>query len=74
MSEWQPIETAPKDWIIGYTSWGQHVGKFHQWVGPCEWVDAGSRGAGHQFVNHDFDVFPPPTHWQPLPEPPKGEA
>lgn len=73
MSDWQPIETAPKPngdaplWIIGYASWGQHVGKFHEWVGPCEWMDD-----HFEFMNHDYDVFPEPTHWQPWPDPPSS--
>lgn len=62
---WQPIETAPKEqWIIGYTSWGQQVGKFHEWVGPCEWI-----GDHFEFANADFDVFPLPTHWVSWPNP-----
>jgi hypothetical protein len=65
LQDWQPIDSAPREWIIGYTSWGQHVGKFHEHVGPCEYVDD-----HHEFVNIDFDVFPSPTHWQPLPAPP----
>lgn len=70
--DWQPIETAPKPktdephWIIGYTSWGQQVGKFHEWVGPCEW-----HSDHFEFANTDFDVFPRPTHWFPWPVPPK---
>lgn len=70
---WQPIETAPTPdeddaathWIIGYTSWGQHVGKFHWWVGPCEWIND-----HFEFANTDFDAFPRPTHWQAWPAPP----
>lgn len=68
MSEWQPIETAPREQyghIIGYTSWGQHVGKFHEHVGICEWI------TDHfEFIDVDFDVFPKPTHWHPMPLPP----
>ena len=64
---WQPIETAPKSWIIGYTSWGQHVGKFHEHVGPCEYIDFRDH---HEFTNTDFDAFPSPTHWMPWPKPP----
>jgi hypothetical protein len=61
---WRDISTAPKDWIIGYTSWGQHVGKFHEHVGPCEYVSD-----HHEFANIDFDMFPAPTHWKPWPAP-----
>ncbi len=70
MSGWQTIDTAPKEWIIGYTSWGQHVGAFHEWVGPCEWLPNIGQGQ-FQFVNTDFDVFPLPTHWHAWPEPPR---
>lgn len=65
MTEWQPIETATEEWVIGYASWGQQVGKFHEHVGPCE------RYKGeYQFANIDFDVFPNATHWTPWPAPP----
>lgn len=77
MTDWQSINTAPKPkedyfddqdsdrWIMGYTSWGQHVGKFHEWVGPCEWQGPQS---GWQFANAYADVFPAPTHWSPWPK------
>ena len=66
--DWRPIKTAVDQWIIGYTSWGKE-GRVHQWVGPCE------RYKDHyEFVNHDFDMFPEPTHWQPFPEPPALNA
>lgn len=69
MSEWQPIETAPKDGtriflyfpglmdgytrIVGY--WGKPI------FGKARWFD----GPGLKAL----DIVPP-THWQPLPEPP----
>jgi hypothetical protein len=64
MNEWQPIETAPKDGtpvlVFVPKAWGKHdeihVGKQRRF-----WV------VGNQFY---FDIGNP-THWMPLPEPPK---
>ena len=83
MSEWQPIETAPKDgthvmlsrgdrvtlgnWesVIStspeYHANGTYLGQFedgNSWEGWMSW-DGG------------FCEETPPTHWMPLPEPPK---
>jgi hypothetical protein len=60
MTEWQPIETAPKD--------GTRVlGADHQAVEIIYWADG-------YWYNQSVEislwrVFPP-THWMPLPEPP----
>lgn len=70
MTDWKPIETAPRpcgkdlSFIIGYTSWGQQVGAFHEHVGPCEWMSN-----HYEFIDTDFDVFPLPTHWTEWPAP-----
>lgn len=60
MSEWQPIETAPKDFnheVLTYRKAGlQSVASYHQRMG---WVCTDGVGI--------VDV----THWMPLPEPPK---
>ena len=61
MSEWQPIETAPRDgteillWEDGYIlgSWVEEYGYF-------------ADPDGHLWKNRQ------PTHWMPLPAPPQG--
>lgn len=65
MSEWQDIETAPKDgrWILAVVSgfipdvvhWDGHYG---WWTGQDD------------FIEGECDEMWRPTHWQPLPPPP----
>jgi len=58
MSEWQPIKTAPAgdDLLLAWVETGEmRVGYFN---GNSWLCDA---------VSFDFE----PTHWMPLPEPPK---
>ena len=63
--EWQQIETAPRDgsnlilWCDGVTvgSWSANV---HPWNDGNWWID------GMQVTGN-------PTHWMPLPEPPKEQ-
>jgi hypothetical protein len=59
---WQPIETAPKDGtrllLFSRRPWDRpHVGYY------C--------GPPHGWVTDHGWCGPKPTHWQPLPEPPK---
>lgn len=68
MSEWQPIETAPKDgtWILGFLKrkvledqiqcycWNAHGSDDDLWVNASD--------------TNDFDEQP--THWMPIPAPP----
>ena len=64
---WQPIETAPKD--------GTNIlATFWLWDNP-------KKGRGMEAVSWDgeawsSDAYPiyPPSHWMPLPSPPKGDA
>jgi hypothetical protein len=70
MSEWQPIETAPRDgtkadlWDRGGFRWTNQSWSVHQWSNgkpagaPC-W-GPGSSG----------NPPPNPSHWMPLPAPP----
>ena len=58
--EWQPIATAPKDGtaILGYFPSGL--------MKVAQWIDHQNRWAGF-----GFGFVGTPTHWMPLPEPPK---
>lgn len=68
MSEWQPIETAPKSgsrklvWVDlkGMNVNDRSFSDIGCWDGEF-WR--------HGYMGPKFD--PQPTHWQPLPEPPK---
>jgi len=65
MTEWQPIETAPKD---GYFL--VYLPGHHPVTGN---VTSARFRAGNPFFigsNMACDVDPP-SHWMPLPEPPK---
>ena len=64
--QWQPIETAPRDWteVLLSAQDGVCVGFWD--VEENGWV-SDLRGKGnHQWVYGA-------KHWMPLPEPPKGE-
>lgn len=74
MAEWQPIKTAPKGKFTSFT-FGPHIllgsldsaGLWECCVGCYSVEDIESvNGMGW---NHDLDNEP--THWMPLPEPPK---
>ena len=65
-SEWQPIETAPKD---GTVFLGYKLGQFRECYkvprDDCDmWWFGGTSGADDLFPNIK------PTHWMPLPKPP----
>jgi hypothetical protein len=62
VSEWKPIETAPKDgtWVL--LARGGITGRI-----ACLWD---KDYAGWMNVRAGYE-FRAPTHWMPLPEPPK---
>ena len=80
---WQPIETAPKDeWILTYQAHGQHGGTVFtgghcyvaKWAYGNEfWYDKSSNIFEIQDMkDHATTYFTcVPTHWMPLPPPPK---
>ena len=67
MSEWQPIETAPKDGtvILQWHPCGNLWPAYYlivQWSPSCEaWMSP---------IDTDSSYFFPGTHWMPLPAPP----
>lgn len=74
MSEWQPIETAPKDGtkILAYdegiilTAWTNDANEYQGGRGgPAGWFSG-------QYRDHwgDYPVLDTPTHWMPIPAPP----
>lgn len=89
MSDWRPIETAPKDgrsvlvYADGYDAMGYGV----QWIGAACWTTMLLAGEPPHWMGlpparHETETFPDgtswqkpipvtPTHWMPLPEPPK---
>jgi hypothetical protein len=72
--DWQPIETAPKDgtkvltfigapggWDMAVSDWRDYIFNHNGSIGPAS-------GHWHVFgLNYSVE----PTHWIPLPEPPK---
>jgi len=70
VSDWQPIETAPKDGtaILGFIpSRGGYVAD--QRVANLHWTNWGN--GEWEFTNSGHKCFDPVTHWQPLPIPPQ---
>jgi len=65
MSEWQPIETAPKNYInvlVFDPGYGQVVAEYHFSFGGMWVVSAYSTDNSQTGLE--------PTHWMPLPAPP----
>ena len=70
MSKWQPMETAPTDGtdILVYGPWR---GEFSQLKHPSHiWTGRYSPSSKCWFISNTVE-FVDPTHWMPLPEPPK---
>jgi len=67
MTEWQPIETAPRD---GTRFWAFQASKeAEQYI--CWWKEDFAHWEGWQTV---WDDEPEPTHWMPLPDPPADQT
>ena len=67
-TDWQPIETAPKGnaYILVYGPEGIDIASWNPFWGNGQWLRM-------QTAEYDNDGAPieAPTHWQPLPDPPK---
>ena len=75
MSEWQPIETAPKDGtrILIYQPEGQWKSRRDrrlEYIDTAYWHTPGNPEHPGYWCAYVLCVYRP-THWMPLPEPPK---
>lgn len=74
MTEWQPIETAPKDGTSILAFMPDAAEQFR--IMPIEMLDFND-GDGPQWWQADVDDGHPlevtPTHWMPLPQPPEQD-
>lgn len=69
MSEWQLIETAPKDGteVDVWGEYGRNTNVIYRDGKWKEWLNVfGTEG----YYELDYE----PTHWQPLPEPPQQQT
>ena len=66
MKGWQPIESAPKDGTRILLGW-----KLQEAVIVARWVAPDTRGDLVWELDEDGSYVKAPTHWMPLPEPPK---
>lgn len=78
--EWPTIESAPKDGttIILWNGVSLGTGHFLKWSRNPDGTVIGLEEEDHDLLVDQwywsfemFEIKPPPTHWQPLPEPPK---
>lgn len=81
MSEWQPIETAPKTGqeILLYGEWAGEISGPDPRAGKIfvgQWLGGRSDYPGYEWHISGTDAYSAwmkATHWQPLPEPPPCE-
>jgi hypothetical protein len=70
MNDWQPTETAPRDGTK-FLGWNKTHG-MHECVVPFVCKDYKRLEAMYgSRTHHGRPVWFAPTHWMPLPEPPK---
>jgi len=74
MTEWQPIETAPRDESVLAYSPCEDMGIISWNFENDEWryqidLDDAREDSGNGYT--DYAVMEHVTHWMPLPEPPK---
>lgn len=70
VTEWQPIETAPKDGtsILGYDGLG--IAIMEWWEPDQEALDDGATASWCSHSNTEEEFIEAPTHWMPLPASP----
>ncbi len=78
MSEWQPIETAPKQIVRSFSGseYGEHILLYVGEVVRGRWWQSSRadwRAEGYQNFLADGGNAVHPTHWQPLPTPPRHQ-
>lgn len=81
-TEWQPIETAPKDELILCFDDGEfHLANFWSSIDledvsddDGNQLEAGFYVSGSSRICDDFLLRISPTHWMPLPTPPKDDS
>ncbi len=67
-TRWQPIETAPKDQeILGWANAWHLIKWFEKWDYDRRFPEAATEGGWIIGGGHVVK----PTHWMPLPEPPR---
>jgi hypothetical protein len=66
MSEWQPIETAPKD-AGSLVVWNGERYAVAEWTDYYGWWEKRKDPLGEP-----YGIRPQPTHWMPLPPPPSA--
>lgn len=69
MSEWQPIETAPDDGTEILVTVRYNIGADE--YASSTWVDSIMPDGSWFIYPERIDLPFPPSHWMPLPDPPK---
>ena len=72
MSQWEPIETAPRDETKFLAIWLTPT-SHEPFYGIVYWLECQTPLASgwYNFTTGDGPLVIPPTRWIPLPEPPK---
>lgn len=79
---WQPIEIAPKDGSMIIVAQKNHLKEKFNWASSAYWYDnepcpcrpPKCKPGTHTGWMAGLDKLSSPTHWMPLPEPPKGAS
>ena len=79
MTDWQPIETAPKDGTKFWGNEGDDARAMFWHEGFCVYISSFQRmtmAPGYTIDDQPYKDHSPvvhrPTHWMPLPEPPRA--